>query len=132
MAEQEDRSLVRFDPFEDLDFFGRGSPFRGRAGLARILDEGRPGRFIPAVDIAEDDDRYVITVEVPGAKKDDVTVEMHENVLTIRGEKRSEREEEKEHPTWRARSSRRPSVRRGQNPERPWARLNPQSASASR
>ncbi len=104
MRGQEDQSLVRFDPFEDLDVFGRWSPFRGRTGLARILDEGRQERFLPAVDIVEDDDRYVITVEVPGAKKDDVTVEIHENVLTIRGEKRSEREEEKEHRRWVERS----------------------------
>lgn len=99
MAEQGERSLARFDPFEDLDVFGRLSPFRGR-GLARLTDEGRQGQFLPAVDIVEDDDRYVITVEVPGAKKDDVTVELHENVLTIRGEKRSEREGEKEHRRW--------------------------------
>lgn len=103
MAEQEDRSLVRFDPFEDFDFFGRGNPFRGR-GLARILDESRQGGFLPAVDISEDDDQYAITVEVPGAKRDDVTVEVHDNVLTIRGEKRSEREEQKEQRRWVERS----------------------------
>jgi len=97
MKEQENRTLVRIDPFDDPELFGRLGPFRGHANLARILDEGRRGSFLPSVDIAEDDDRYVVTVEVPGAKKEDVTVEMHENVLTIRGEKRSEREEEKEH-----------------------------------
>jgi len=43
-----------------------------------------------------DDDKYVITAEVPGAGKDDVTLEVHDNVLTLRGEKRSEREEKKE------------------------------------
>ena len=104
MAEKEERPLVRFDPFEDFDVFGRWGPFRGRAGLPRVSEESRPGRFLPAVDVSEDDNRYVITVEVPGTKKDDVTVEVHDNVLTIRGEKRSEREEEKEHRRWVERS----------------------------
>jgi HSP20 family protein len=48
------------------------------------------------MDISEDDDHYVITVELAGAKKDDVTIEVHEDVVTIRGEKRSEREEKEE------------------------------------
>ncbi|MDJ0864627.1 MAG: Hsp20/alpha crystallin family protein [Myxococcota bacterium] len=85
-----------FDPF-DLES-GRGSV------LDRLFDREREGggteRFAPAVDVAENDDQYVVTAEVPGASKDDVTVEMHDNVLTIRGEKRSEREGKKEHSRW--------------------------------
>jgi len=100
MAEREERSLARFDPFEDLDIFGRWSPFRGRTPLAARLEQGGHGQFLPAVDIAEDDDRYVITVEVPGTKSEDVTIEVHGNILTIRGEKRNEREGEKEHRRW--------------------------------
>jgi HSP20 family protein len=49
------------------------------------------------VDISEDDGHYIVTAEVAGAKKDDVTVELEDNVLTIRGEKKSEREEKDEH-----------------------------------
>jgi HSP20 family protein len=49
------------------------------------------------VDIVESNEGYVITVEIPGTKKEDVTVECHENVLTIKGEKKSEREEKDEH-----------------------------------
>ena len=48
------------------------------------------------MDVTENDDWYALTVELPGTKKEDVTVEVHESVLTIRGEKRNEREEEKE------------------------------------
>jgi HSP20 family protein len=48
------------------------------------------------MDLAETDDAYVVTVELAGAKKDDVHVEVENGVLTIRGEKKSEREEEKE------------------------------------
>jgi HSP20 family protein len=113
MAEKETRSLARWDPFEELDLFSGWSPFReygplaGR--LARLLGEpggamGVRGRFAPSVDISEDDDRYVVTVELPGSKKDDVTVEMKDRVLTIRGEKRNEREQKKEQNRWIERS----------------------------
>jgi HSP20 family protein len=107
------RSLARRDPFEELDLFAGWGPWREagslRERLARLLGEpvgaavGR-ARFAPSVDIAEDDERYVVTVELPGAKKDDVTVELKDHVLTIRGEKRSEREEKKEQSHWVERS----------------------------
>ena len=109
MAENEPRSVTRWDPFEELDVFPGWSPFRDwsrPARLARLVGEGAParGRLAPAVDIAEDDDRYVVTVELPGSKKDDVTVEMEDSVLTIRGEKRAEREGKKEQSRWVERS----------------------------
>jgi len=104
MASNEKAVGVRRDPFAELDLFERSSPFR-RAGASpwRLLDElmgdvQRAGRgFAPAVDVAESTDEYVVTAELPGAKPADVTVELHEGVLTIRGEKRSERDEQKEH-----------------------------------
>jgi HSP20 family protein len=94
---------VRRDPFSELELFERSSPFRrGYLSPWRLLDEflgdaPRGRGFAPAVDVAESNDEYVVTVELPGAKPEDVTVEMHEGLLTIRGEKRSERDEQKEH-----------------------------------
>ena len=100
---KETGALKRIDPFDELGFFRE--PF----GLARLVGNDWPSApksasFVPAVDIAEDDDRYLITAEVPGAKKGDVTVEVHDNVMTIRGEKRSEREETKEQTRYVERS----------------------------
>jgi HSP20 family protein len=95
---------MRRDPFSELELFGRSSPFqRGwQASPWRLLDEflGDPARgrgFAPSVDVTESTDEYVVTAELPGAKPEDVTVELHEGVLTLRGEKRSERDEHKEH-----------------------------------
>jgi HSP20 family protein len=95
---------IRRDPFTELDLFERTSPFRRGASPWRLLDEflgselPRAGRgFAPAVDVAESTDEYVVTAELAGAKPEDVTVELHEGVLTIRGEKRCERDERKEH-----------------------------------
>ena len=47
----------------------------------------------PAVDIAESEKAYEITAELPGLEKKDVELNVTDNLLTIRGEKRSEREE---------------------------------------
>lgn len=46
---------------------------------------------MPAVDIEETDDAYIVTAEVPGFNKDEIEVELHDNVLMIRG-KRERRE----------------------------------------
>jgi len=90
---------TRIDPFGDFDLFQDwGRPL----GISRLMRDAlrgmaAPVRWLPPVDIVESDEGYVITVELPGAKKEDVNVECHENVLTIKGEKRSEREEKSEH-----------------------------------
>jgi HSP20 family protein len=100
--ERPERTPTRWDPFEELDIFRGWSPFRelGWPRLSRALERGGRAVLLPAVDIAEDDDRYIVTVEIPGASKNDVTVETDDNVLTIRGEKKSEREEKKEQTRW--------------------------------
>ena len=50
----------------------------------------------PGVDVVEDNDAYRLYAELPGMKKDDVHVELNDNVLTLRGEKRIERKDEGE------------------------------------
>ncbi|MFI5217093.1 MAG: Hsp20/alpha crystallin family protein [Candidatus Limnocylindria bacterium] len=106
--------MTRSEPKTASDPFEGWSSFRELFGpswrLPRFFDETLPARsargerWSPAVDIAEDDQKYVITAELPGTAKDDVHVEVHENVMTIRGEKRSEREEKKEQSRWVERS----------------------------
>ena len=92
--EEKERSLSPWSA--EIDPWGRW-PFRSLARPAAGLEDmWGPGRFAPAVDITEDDDHYTVTAELPGAKKEDVTVELHEGMLTIRGEKKSEREEKDE------------------------------------
>ncbi len=41
----------------------------------------------PAVDIYEDDDSFVVNAELPGVKKEDITIDLKDRVLTIRGER---------------------------------------------
>lgn len=56
---------------------------------ARFESEG----WRPAVDVREKDGKYFVTAELPGLTKDDVSVTIDNNVLTISGGKESETEE---------------------------------------
>ncbi len=95
MTHTRERGIAPWDPLRGLEPFGG---FR----IGRLLDEafGELPRThalaAPAVDVTETEDAYQIAAEVPGVKSDDLTVELHEGVLTLRGEKKSEREETKE------------------------------------
>ena len=86
------------EPFE-LGLLRGWNPFR-ELGLGRLFDElpaeRRAFRWAPACEVGENDGAYVVTVELPGAKREDVQLEIHDDVLSIRGEKKSEREEKNE------------------------------------
>jgi HSP20 family protein len=53
--------------------------------------------WVPAVDIREEADRYVIHADVPGVDAKDIEVHMEDGVLSIKGERQSESKEEREH-----------------------------------
>lgn len=52
--------------------------------------------FSPAVDIKETPKEYIVTAEVPGIPKKDIEIEISDNILTIKGERKSEKEEKSE------------------------------------
>lgn len=49
--------------------------------------------FAPASEAGANGDAYQIDLELPGVKKDDISISQHDNVLTVKGEKRSSRTE---------------------------------------
>jgi HSP20 family protein len=53
----------------------------------------RTRELMPSVDIAESENEIEITVELPGMEEKDVEVSVADNILTIRGEKKAEKEE---------------------------------------
>jgi len=57
-----------------------------------LFDEG----FAPAVDISEDDNNVEVRCDLPGVKKDDIDISVSDNLLTIKGEKRDEKEEKED------------------------------------
>lgn len=50
--------------------------------------------WTPAVDIVDKKDKYLINVDVPGVKKEDISVELKDGYLTIKGDKKSEYSDE--------------------------------------
>ncbi|MCP4201052.1 MAG: Hsp20/alpha crystallin family protein [bacterium] len=81
------------DPFfRSLDQFFGDEPFR--RSLLTGLGGARDG-WVPAVDVRETDESFVFTAELPGLTKDDVSITLEDNVLTLTGERRFENEENK-------------------------------------
>lgn len=76
------------------------SPFSNfRDQLNRLFDASFYGQnsdsfgsWAPVLDALEDNDKYVVSVEVPGLKKEDISVVVHDGVLTVSGERKSEKE----------------------------------------
>lgn len=64
--------------------------FRGGVQADESFDSSY---WTPAVDIAEHDNEYIVKMDLPGVNKDDVKISLESNILTIKGEKKQEREE---------------------------------------
>jgi HSP20 family protein len=72
-------SVLLRDPF-------LASPFRLMDELLRTTGNGnRVTGFTPAVDVHETADEYLVKVDLPGVKSEDVNVEVNDNVLSISG-----------------------------------------------
>ena len=52
--------------------------------------------WAPAIDVVQKDDQLVIKADVPGMKKEDLSIEITDNAITIQGERKHEKEEERE------------------------------------
>lgn len=97
------RSEAPADPASGDSFF------RLQHEMNRLFDDAFSGFGLPAafgastftgdaaarVDVSETDDAIEVEAELPGVAEDDIDVQVIDNVLTIRGEKRSEHEEKK-------------------------------------
>lgn len=57
---------------------------------------GTPRRWIPAMDLIETTDHYVLRADLPGLGDEDVNVQLEDNVLTISGERKTEQHTEQE------------------------------------
>ena len=90
-------TLDKWRPFRDLHTAADrlNSIFGGEFTARPVGDKEALTRadWSPSVDITEDETQYLIEVELPGVEKDAVKVAVENEVLTIRGERKFEREE---------------------------------------
>jgi len=77
--------------FED---FSRRSPLAGFPGF------GGDGASMPKIDVSEGKDAVEVTAELPGCNEKDIDITLTEGVLTIRGEKKTERDETDKDKNW--------------------------------
>jgi len=84
-------ALVHYEP---INLFGRFNDEINRilAGPATRNGTGQARDWVPAVDIREEDDRFVLTADIPGVERKDVDITLEDGVLTIKGERRAEHE----------------------------------------
>jgi HSP20 family protein len=86
-------TLVRWNPARDMMALRHDMNrlvhefFRGTNGGERSW---RMGSWRPAVDIYENDQALTLKAELPGFSKDDLQVEIKDNVLTLKGERKRE------------------------------------------
>ena len=92
-------ALVRWEPVRELTslqsemnrlfntFFDSPTTGSGGNGVRR---------WIPAMDLVETDDHFVLKADLPGLNEGDVNIEVEDNVLTVSGERKSEHEDKRE------------------------------------
>jgi HSP20 family protein len=88
-------TMMRWDPFQDLrsaqDEMAQMNPMLAHALGLHTQQQGS-GRatttaWAPALDISERKDAYLVTVELPGIKPEDLDITMEDGLLTIQGER---------------------------------------------
>ncbi len=88
-------TLIRFNPFRELDTI--------QDRMRNLFDDfptslnlDASSNFSPRVDVSEDENSVFVNIELPGVDKKDVKITVQENnILTIKGEKKSEIKDEK-------------------------------------
>ena len=92
-------SIIKYDPFNRLTLlqdeiqklFGNQLPLTTQDESSVLTSD-----WSPAVDIKEEAGKYVILADIPGVAPEDIDVTMEHGTLTIKGERKSEKTEEKE------------------------------------
>jgi HSP20 family protein len=90
-------NVIKYDPFRELRslhnemnrlFTGN---LEGQSG-----GEFARGAWSPSVDIYEDQDRLIVEAELPGLNREDFEISVENNVLTLKGERKFEKTEERD------------------------------------
>lgn len=83
--------LTRWEPFREMDEFFKGfTPMFGRWPATRTSEGAY--EFMPLADIVEHEKEYLIKLDLPEVPKEEVKVLVEEGVLTVKGERKVEKE----------------------------------------
>jgi HSP20 family protein len=89
-------AMLRWEPFREMEnALRRFSPLHmPDLGVAR--DESTTTNWIPLANINESENEYLIRIEMPDVKKEDVKIAVADGIITISGERKLEREDKGE------------------------------------
>ncbi len=83
-------AIVRWDPFKD--FLSLHDDFDRLFGIGPLSDKDAKRRWTPACDLRETEKEVIVDCELPGMEGEDVDVEVDDNILIIKGERKSSSE----------------------------------------
>ena len=89
-------NLVKWDPLRELEgLHTRLGRFMNEWPVGENNDEGSFfAAWTPAVDVQETEKEYIVKVDLPEVRREDVKVAMEEGVLTVEGERKQQKEEQ--------------------------------------
>ncbi len=93
-------AVVRWDPIREIDSLQGemnrlfSSFFDSPPAHAGAGNGSAARRWLPAMDLVETGEHFVLKADLPGMTEADVNIELEKNVLTISGERKAEREEQ--------------------------------------
>ncbi len=89
--------LTRWDPYRELNTLQDRMNRLFNASFGEGRDEAlTTSSFAPAVDVYEDEHHVTLKIEVPGIDEKDIDVRIENNILTVHGERKMEKEEKEE------------------------------------
>src|ERR1700756_1313826 len=90
--------ITRWDPFREFSTLQdrMNRLFRESYGPAGREESLTSSTFAPPVDVYEDEHNVILKIEVPGIDEKDIDVRIENNVLTVHGERKFEKEEKEE------------------------------------
>ena len=92
-------AITRWDPFRDLNILQErmNRVFEDAAGRGWKTDEpSATNSWSPAVDIYETESEIMVQAELPGVARKDIALQLENNVLTLKGERKFEKETSQE------------------------------------
>jgi HSP20 family protein len=91
-------AITRWDPFQELNLITdrMNRLFQDSFGSVNRDEALTTSTFVPPVDIYEDEHNITLKIEVPGIDQKDIDVRLENNTLTVRGERKFEKEEKEE------------------------------------
>ena len=87
---------VRDPFFGEMERFVSNAPFWAGNLFGQRLAEDLKNTWVPPVDVQETENAFIFTAELPGMRKEDVSITLEENLLTLSGERNLKEKEEGE------------------------------------